>query len=65
MIKNLKNQEVMKINVYLRDGSKFIGKDITNQPMGEHDRIISFWDGNIIKIYPLDLVQRFEYTFDV
>jgi hypothetical protein len=55
--------EDIRINVYLRDGSKFIDKKISNQPTGEHERVVSFWNGDILTVYPLDLVQRYEFTF--
>lgn len=63
-IKDITGTENIKINVILRDGTQFIGKDITPKPMGEHDRVISFWDERKLKAYPLDLVEYFEYTFD-
>jgi hypothetical protein len=58
------DSEIIKINVYLRDGCKFIDKRIPDQPMGEHERVISFWEGDVLKVYPLDLVQRYEFTFE-
>ena len=64
MVKEPVNRENMKVNVFLKDGTELLGKDVTPQPMGEHERVVSFWDGDVIKVYPFDLVERLEYTFD-
>jgi len=47
MIREPKNENCVKINVYLKSGETFIDKDIPANLMGNNDQIISFWYGNI------------------
>ncbi len=63
MIREPKNENCVKINVYLKSGETFIDKDIPANLMGNNDQIISFWYGNILRLYPLSEVKYFEYTF--
>ena len=37
------DDENLKINVILRDGTKYLAKDITEQPFGEYERMVGFW----------------------
>ena len=66
MIRQPSEAEVtkMKINVYLKTGEEFIGKDLTEQPLTDKELFVGFWDGDIIKIYPSETVAKIEYTFD-
>lgn len=55
----IKIPKVNKVNVILLDGAEYLGCDIPPQPMGEHGKIISFfYQGESIKIIPLDLVKE-------
>lgn len=57
--------ENIKINVYLKNGDSFIGKDITSNPVGSKERVVSFWlDNDTIRVYPVDEVRYFEYVFE-
>jgi len=64
MIRDIENIEKTKVSVYLKNGNCFLKKDITSAPSGEHDRIVCFWDDDIIKIFPIDVVEYWEYSFD-
>ena len=64
MVKLPTNTENISLNVFLKNGEIYVGKDITNQPLGEHDRVVSFWrDENTVVTYPLEQVERFEFVF--
>jgi hypothetical protein len=49
---------VNKVNVYLRDGTLFLNKDIPSKPFD--NRSIGFFDGALVTIIPMDLVSRVE-----
>jgi hypothetical protein len=34
--------ELIKVNVYLKDGTEYLGKDIPASPFGKNETIISF-----------------------
>jgi hypothetical protein len=48
------------INVKLKNGELFRQKDITNAPMGEHERWVSFWNDGKIRAYPAEDVKYYE-----
>lgn len=48
------------INVKLKSGELFEGKDMTNQPMGEHERWVSFWHDDRIRVYPMRDIEYWE-----
>lgn len=61
MIKSFKNPENLKVNVFLKNGKSFLDKDITLKPLGEYERIISFWDDGAVKCIPIERVSCFEF----
>lgn len=63
MVRNAKDLTKVVINVFLKDGTSFLGKDISSKPFGDHDRVVSFWEGNVFMVYPLTEVERFELVF--
>lgn len=63
MVRIAKDYTNIVINVFLKDGTIFLGKDVTSKPFGDHDRFVSFWEGNVIMVYPLTEVERFELVF--
>lgn len=48
------------INVKLKTGELFKNKDITNTPMGEHERWVSFWHNGNVRAYPYQDVEYYE-----
>ena len=62
MIKVPEGMEI-SINVFLKNGEKYLGKDITNQPLGEHEKLVSFWHEGKIRTYPIRQVEYFEFVF--
>lgn len=63
MIKHLVNESSVKINVYLKDGTEFLGKDIPTSPLGDQGNMISFWvDANTLRVYPLSEVSYIEFV---
>lgn len=59
MIKIPETQD-FSINVRLKSGELFENKNITNSPMGEHERWISFWEDGKIRVYPCQDVEYYE-----
>ena len=51
-----------KCNVYLRDGTEYLGKDPC--PPGTNMNFISFWDEGGLIIIPNDLIKRIEVYQD-
>lgn len=64
-IPNELETENMKINVYLKSGEEFKGKDLPPQPITDQEMFVSFWDGDIIKMFPLENIHKIEYYFDI
>lgn len=46
------------VDVYLKTGETFIGKDIPVRPMGETENVISFWNDDELYIIPMNDVQK-------
>ena len=65
MIKDLKNLSGLKINVVLKNGEQFLGKDIPSSPCGQFELVVSFWHKGGIRAYPLDMVAYYELYEDV
>lgn len=63
MIREPKNLQNMKINVTLKDGNFFRNKDIPPQPFGNHERMVSFWLGDVLRSYPMSEVEYVEFVF--
>ena len=57
--------KVNKVNVYLRDGTEILGKDIPLRPSSDNDRIISYFDEDkSFHIIPLDLVRHIVFYWE-
>ena len=52
--------DVLCINVKLKSGELFKNKDITSKPLGDNERIISFWNDGKVRAYPLKDIEYFE-----
>tara|TARA_R110000765_G_scaffold422660_1_gene530592 strand:- start:1248 stop:1439 length:192 start_codon:yes stop_codon:yes gene_type:complete len=63
MIRNPTVTENMTLTVILKDGRQFEKKDITDQPFGEHERVVSFWDGEVVKVFPMAEVAEYHLNF--
>lgn len=63
MIRAITSNE-LKINVFLKNGKKYLNKDIPDRPFGEHEKIVCFWHENIIRGYPINDVEYFELCED-
>ncbi len=64
MIRPINLEGNLKVNVFLKTGVSFLGKDITQRPCGDHDRIVAFWDGDVIIIIPMTEVKLIEFFED-
>ena len=62
-IKTPENYDSMTINVHLKNGTEFIGKDIPQVPLGDSERNVSFWNENKVLCYPMSQVEHIEYLF--
>jgi hypothetical protein len=61
MIKN-PDKDARIINVYLRNGVSYKYKDIPENPFA-HKSCIAFWDENMLKIIPMDLIAYIELGY--
>jgi len=52
------------INVKLKSGDLFKNKDVTDNPFGDYEKIVSFWEGDKIRVYPLQDVEYYELIPD-
>lgn len=46
------------MDVYLKNGQTFIGKDIPVRPMGETENVISFWNDDELYIISMNEVEK-------
>lgn len=56
-----------KVNVLLRDGTEYLGKDVGPKPMGDNDRVICFFNGKggtDFMVIPLDLVKNIVFYWE-
>ena len=63
MIREPQSGRNVLISVYLKNGDVFENKDVPTQPAGEHEKVISFWDGDSIVVYPISEVHKWIYHF--
>lgn len=62
MIRNFDNyNENILINVKLKSGEFFEKMDISSAPLGQNERMVSFWIDGKIRVYPMCDVEYFEY----
>lgn len=63
MVRNPVSEDI-SINVFLINGEKFINKDIPQTPLGETERVLSFWDDDKLAMYPMSQVSKIELVFN-
>ena len=63
MIKEPKNMQSLKLNVFLKNGTSYLNKDTTPKPFGEMERVVGFWDEDMIIMIPMEQVYRVELVF--
>lgn len=64
MVRNFEKPDNITINVWLKDGSIYLNKDIPSAVHGKYERAVSFWmDENTLRVCPLDQVDYFEFNF--
>lgn len=54
----------LKINVFLHNGTQYLGRDIPDEPFGDHENFISFWCDDFLQIIPLSEVKHIELYED-
>ena len=54
----------LSMNVKLKTGEEFLSKDISNQPFGEYDKVVTFWHKDKLRGYPLKDIEYFEFVFE-
>ena len=59
-IRDLIDSPNLCITVVLKDGDKFERKDPTPDPFGNNMEVVSFWEGNAIRMYPMSEVKYVE-----
>ncbi len=59
MIRIPENRQLL-MNVKLKSGEMFENKDITDSPFGEHERLVCFWNGDKIRVYPMHDIEYLE-----
>ena len=62
-IKTPHDMDTLQLTVTLKDGTVIGPADTTQQPFGNSERIVAVWQGDVVAIYPLDLVQKVEMSF--
>ena len=60
----IKDAMIGKINVYLKDGDAYLNKDIPQQPFGDNDKYVAFWDNDKLKVFPFEMVACIELFED-
>ena len=63
MIKVPESMENLKLNIFLKNGEVFNNKNTTNQPMGECEKVVSFWHDEKLVVYPMAQVDHIEMVF--
>lgn len=57
------DMNTLRLTVTLKDGTVIGPADTTQQPFGSSERIVAVWQGDVVAVYPLDLVQKVEMSF--
>jgi len=47
------NEALITVNVFLKNGESFLGKDVTSNPFGDNGSVMSFWHNDLIRSYPM------------
>jgi hypothetical protein len=64
MIRQPKNEESCTINVFLKDGTSYLNKDITEKPISENEMLVGFWHEEKVRTYPMEQVYFIEFCFN-
>lgn len=64
MVRSVQNINSMTISVMTKDGKYFSRADVPESPFGEHERVVSFWDGNNLKVIPMENVKHIMMHFE-
>jgi hypothetical protein len=54
----------IRISVYLKDGRSFRQRNVPPNFFGDHERVVSFWEGDVLMVYPMRDVEHVEYHFE-
>lgn len=59
MIKSFNNTDKLKLNVFLKNGDEFLGRDLSTTA---NDNLIAFWDekGTVIISVPISEIAKME-----
>lgn len=64
MVRSPEHTVNVVISVFLKNGEKWVNMDIPEQPLGDHERTVTFWkDENTLVAYPMDEVKKYEIVF--
>lgn len=58
MLKKFNNEENLLMDVYLKDGGKYLKCDMTTS--AETNGVCKFWNGDVFMIVPWDEIKRVE-----
>lgn len=66
MVKTINNPDKVKVNVFLKDGSKFLNRDVAHST---NDRIFAFWHDNLqviigVSITDISSIEMYEENVD-
>lgn len=54
----------VKINVTLKNGVEYLGKDIPECPFGQNHQTVSFWNDGSIRVIPMSEVKYIDLYED-
>ena len=63
-IRTVSNAERLRLTVTLRDGTVIGPCDTTERPFGDNERFVAIFRGDLVSMYPMDLVARIDMDFD-
>jgi hypothetical protein len=64
MIRKPESAESLTISVKLKDGREFENRDITDNPFGDNERVVSFWENDdTVLIFPMSEVAEYRLHF--
>ena len=63
MIRTVENEENLQLNIFLKNGDSFMKKDIPDNPFGQNEKVVSFWNEGKLMMYPMDQVEHIELLF--
>ncbi len=65
MVKSITDAQAqgMTVTVTLRDGTVYKDCDATTSMLGNHDKVVGFWDNGEVRLVPIDLVASAVMSF--